>query len=321
MKRIEDSIRREVVSLYSSGMSSTDIVETKKMSERTILRMIRESGIPIRGPKWLKEECYPAIIADYRLGLTKRQIRTKHKCANTTIVQVLDSVGEHQKNRSEARQVYGLNQNYFDDIDSSQKAYFLGFLWADGHNNIKHNHVMIRLAEKDICMLEKFKTWLNAKHPIYTYQRKGYRKDFRYVHFNIKNQHLSQSLLRLGMVQNKTRYPVLPKIKSGFQRDFIRGFFDGDGCWYVRKGVGRFQGSISFAGNISFLKEIAAMIEGQTGIKSGVYLTKGSDFYGHISFAGREKMLRFGEWLYRDKDDAFLDRKYQKYFQMTNLVG
>lgn len=316
MKRIDQNIRKKIADLYTSGKSSTELVRLTSISETTILNIVKEFGLTPRGSRVLEEENYPKIIEDYKNGLSKRKISEKYKCGERTVIKILQTAGEYERNMSESRQVYCVNQNYFDTIDTSEKAYFLGFLWADGHNQVKHNDVRIDLSVKDVGLLEKFKKWLSSSHPIHHRIRKdGFGARSVHVQLNIKNQHLSRSLLALGMVQHKTRHPIWPQIESVFERDFIRGFLDGDGCWYIRKDQFPFQGSVSFGGNIKFLSQVALKIEEYTQIKSGVYLRKGSLLYGAISFSGKQQMIRFGRWLYQDKGDAYLDRKYQKYLQ------
>lgn len=58
---------------------------------------------------------------------------------------------------------YILNQNFFDDIDTEEKAYWLGFLYADGYNNEKRKEVKIRLAIKDEEHLLKLRDTLYIK--------------------------------------------------------------------------------------------------------------------------------------------------------------
>lgn len=319
MKRIDQSIRQEIADLYASGKSSTELVKSTNISEGTILNIIREYGLQIRGSRVLEKEHYPKVLEDYRNGLGKRKISEKYRCTERTVVKILQAASEYERDMSESRQVYRIDQTYFDKIDTSEKAYFLGFLWADGHNQVKHNDVRIQIAEKDILLLEKFKRWLSSDHPILSSKRtctlSKNKIERSYVRLTIKNKHLSQHLLALGMVQQKTSHPVWPNIEPEFERDFIRGFLDGDGCWYVREKSSHFVGSVSFAGNVSFLKQLAQKIEAYTNIKLGIYLSKGSASYGVASLGGRNQMIRFGQWLYQDKREAYLDRKYQKYLQ------
>jgi len=59
-----------------------------------------------------------------------------------------------QKSVSQAQRKYSLNENYFDEIDTSNKAYILGFLYADGYNNRINNTVVLSLFKQDREILE-----------------------------------------------------------------------------------------------------------------------------------------------------------------------
>ena len=49
-----------------------------------------------------------------------------------------------------------INKNFFNKIDTEEKAYFLGFLYADGYNNTDRNSVALSLKEDDKEILEKY---------------------------------------------------------------------------------------------------------------------------------------------------------------------
>ena len=57
---------------------------------------------------------------------------------------------------------YNFSESIFQTIDSPEKAYWLGFLYADGYNSYK-GIVSLCLNEEDVDHLEKFKKILNAK--------------------------------------------------------------------------------------------------------------------------------------------------------------
>ena len=124
---------------------------------------------------------------------------------------------------------YQINENIFNNIDSEEKAYFLGFLMADGYNNETRYSVRLCLKEEDVCVLESLKNILypNNDKPI------GYikRKDgFNLNYLDICNKHISKTLANLGMIQAKTFKLQYPNISNTMNKHFIRGYFDGDGC-------------------------------------------------------------------------------------------
>jgi DNA-binding CsgD family transcriptional regulator len=62
---------------------------------------------------------------------------------------IFNKLGEHKR-------VHFYNEDYFKNIDSPTKAYWLGFIFADGCLYSKSNCLSIGLARKDRIILEKF---------------------------------------------------------------------------------------------------------------------------------------------------------------------
>ena len=54
------------------------------------------------------------------------------------------------------------DEHSFDVIDTEEKAYWLGFLYADGNVSNTKNEVGITLQSSDIKHLYKFKTFLKS---------------------------------------------------------------------------------------------------------------------------------------------------------------
>lgn len=95
-----------------------------------------------------------------------------------------------------------INENYFDDIDTAEKAYFLGFLYADGYNNVKKHEIKIRLSIQDEELLIKFRNILypNQDRPLQYSIRNG---NHSYCELYVSNKRLSDSLAKHGCVQAK----------------------------------------------------------------------------------------------------------------------
>lgn len=134
-------------------------------------------------------------------------------------------------------QKYSLNENYFAVINDEHKAYWLGFLYADG-SLVKtapqcsgKNRLQIVLSASDICILEALKKDLEFTGPIHVkkydnvFKENGF--DCCYIHVN--SRPLCIDLENLGMNENQ-RYYMPKNLPQQYIRDFIRGYFDGDGC-------------------------------------------------------------------------------------------
>ena len=134
---------------------------------------------------------------------------------------------------------YTINENYFDDVNTEEKAYILGLLYADGCNSFdKYNSITLTLKSEDKYILEKIsKIIFKNFRPLYHVKEhniqigdKVYKCSDQYT-LNIVNKHMSSKLNELGVVKNKSNVITFPYfINKNLYRHFIRGYFDGDGC-------------------------------------------------------------------------------------------
>ena len=124
---------------------------------------------------------------------------------------------------------YSVNEDYFNKIDSEDKAYFLGLLYADGYNYTagKNKHFSLSLVDTDVLIL--FKKAINSKHSIYKIklQNERYTQQYR---LQINSKKLCERLTQLGCIQNKGKvltFPSNDNLPQELIPHFIRGYFDG----------------------------------------------------------------------------------------------
>lgn len=113
------------------------------------------------------------------------------------------------------------NEDFFENIDSEEKAYMLGFISADGYI-VGERTLCINLHNKDEEILIRFCDLLNSEYKIFN---KG--DCYRVLQLNSKK--MVNDLSKYGVVQNKTGNLKIPSIKHNLIRHYIRGVFDGDG--------------------------------------------------------------------------------------------
>lgn len=131
---------------------------------------------------------------------------------------------------------YNFNQYYFDNIDSPDKAYWLGFLWGDGSIYPERGDFKIELSIKDKSHLEKFKKCLESTHPIKDYPNYGHGfckelKGNTSSRFYISNKYIVKILSeKYGIVKNRTDFQkIIENVSQEYYRDLIRGLIDSDG--------------------------------------------------------------------------------------------
>ena len=133
-------------------------------------------------------------------------------------------VGKVGNNGSQRK--YTLNHDYFREIDSPEKAYWLGFLAADGGiaGDDRHGRCLsLELAEYDVGHLLKFAHAIGSDAPI-----SGPRRGCLRMRFH--SSRLADSLIALGVEQRKT-LTVIPPLGqlAGLESYYWRGLWDGDG--------------------------------------------------------------------------------------------
>nr|QBK91738.1 MAG: aspartyl protease [Pithovirus LCPAC304] len=212
---------------------------------------------------------------------------------------------------------YSIQDDYFDVIDHPNKAYFLGFLYADGYNSQKTGKVKVHLSSKDADLLYKFQKALGMNNPLYDINKTRGEKHFTYKCLMICNLRISDSLAKWGCFQNKTYTLTFPKwLEENHIPHFIRGYFDGDGCLTgsMDKKWGKFKWCMSITGNREFIYALKRVtnkyikINGSFNVRHPESPTVGVSWV----FKGRNQIQRFLDWIYQDSD-LYLDRKYQYY--------
>lgn len=196
------------------------------------------------------------------------------------------------------------NEQYFDTIDTEEKAYWLGFIYADGHNGKRDFE--ITLKESDLEHLLKFKSALGlTSDPKYREKQKAYRIAF-------KRKAFQESLLRLGVTHNKTYECLFPVfLPDNLKRHFIRGYFDGDGSIsYNANRYGSSKLRIDLIGTEPFLQGVIKEAQLQCEPKMD-NRWKESNPTRRI-YLHHQKALDFLHYMYRDCSIA-LDRKMQLY--------
>jgi intein-encoded DNA endonuclease-like protein len=121
-----------------------------------------------------------------------------------------------------------INHNYFDTL-TPENVYYLGFLAADGTVRPNRNEIKIGLSSIDRDFLIEFKDNLKSEREIKDYTTAN---GFQISELLFSSQKIKEELAKYSIVPNKTELGVsLKNIPEHFKLAFIKGFFDGDGCF------------------------------------------------------------------------------------------
>lgn len=216
---------------------------------------------------------------------------------------------------------YFVNRNYFENIDNEWKAYWLGFLYADGCISLKDNTVRIRLQRGDKAHLQKFLDSLQSDSLIRDNISKLNGKEFKQSEVYVCNSKIVEDLINHNCVPNKSLILEFPSdniVPKELKRHFIRGYFDGDGWIHCSK-TGKKRMEIGFIGTPNTMLGIKNYLE-NTIILSDVVLKKNhgktttmSLCYG--KFSDCDKIYNH---LYKDCN-IYLERKLNKFDEILYL--
>lgn len=219
------------------------------------------------------------------------------------------------------------DEHYFDQINTEEKAYWLGFLWADG--NISKPKRLVKGEEKpfyrievslkyeDHEHLERFKKALNAETEVKK-SHTNFPQSER-CRFSFNSKHMWETLNSYGCTPRKSLTLMFPNANifenKSLIKHFIRGYVDGDGC-------------LSFT-NTNHTKAILSILGTEnvlTNLQHWLPLEFENELYGKKDENSNVKVLAFNghrayyvaRYLYKDCN-VCLKRKYDRYIEYCRL--
>lgn len=186
------------------------------------------------GRNWTEKQKQQIINWYTKDGLTCADIGKKFGAKPSTISKYLKLWGVEINRRKAANRL--LNESYFENIDTPEKAYILGLLFADGSivlDNDRQPSLKLELVETDVEILKRIQELLNSNGKL-TYNKRAERTNGTYS-FSIRSQKIASDLSKWNIVPNKTYAVDEIKIPEKFQEDYLRGYIDGDGSIYYSR--------------------------------------------------------------------------------------
>lgn len=232
-------------------------------------------------------------------------------------------------------QKYSLDEKFFSNVNSEEKAYWLGFIWADGSISQTapkcsgKNRLQIFLKEDDACILEDFKRDINYNGPIHHKKYKtSFAKDKKnicYIHINSRKICMDLESLGFTLKENRT----IPAIKSDMIRHFIRGFFDGDGCMSVFDSYAIVKGKrydrtgteFSITSPEKIILQIKDILEKECYVSNKVSIKKYKWTTKAITlrYGKRSDIISLYHYMY-DNSTVYLKRKEEKFHHQVLLL-
>lgn len=240
-----------------------------------------------------------------------------------TLSRFLKSKGIDTKRNSRK---YNFDENLFETIDTEEKAYWLGFIYADGciranqgNNKNKGLGLEIGLQDSDKQHLVKFANYLNLDQSIVKSRiSKSKGKEYESCRIVLGSTKMCNDLIKLGATMRKSltlTFPSEELIPKELHRHFIRGYFDGDGNIGIRNSQRYINcPRVTFLGTENFIIDMKTLFNKElntTDVK--IQLKKDNKAFSYQkSGEDARKILRY---MY-DGASIYLERKYKVYEQV-----
>lgn len=251
----------------------------------------------------------------YEKNLSQKEISKILNVSQSYISRVINQFGlKRDKSILNLNKVY-IDINYFKNIDSGEKSYWLGFICADG--NINKNNNKMTLTSKDLEVIEKFKKCVKSGHQIsyYEYLDKRTNKIYERYAIQVTTKPFTTNLINLGVTNKKTNSLNFPNIKEKFYPNFIAGLFDGDGSICYRKRNNQLLISlISTLEILNFIQDYIRLNFGIKKTKCQIVTNKKNNVYKMLLYE-KNDVLSFLNFIYGDINlkNIYLQRKYNIY--------
>jgi hypothetical protein len=212
------------------------------------------------------------------------------------------------------------NEDYFEVIDTPEKAYFLGFIFADGcliDNPKEYRYKLtIKIHNKDEDILERFISLLDSEVEIW----RSKNRDISEVGFSSKK--MINDLKNIGVYQNKTYTIEYPKIDEKLERHFLRGYFDGDGCIRINedKRDQSKRGDLRIVGgSVKFIETLNERMGKLFGVNVNKLYGPKNKQYKFVGWAGMSDIEQIYNGFYSDTD-LFLIRKKIIFDEVIGII-
>lgn len=222
------------------------------------------------------------------------------------------------------------NENIFDSIDTEEKAYWLGFIYADGYissdplKGVFQYSFELQLSIKDKDHLQKFADFIGYKKELKDKRTHCDTGEYNSTRLMINSKHLWETLNNYGCTPRKSltlQFPDENIFKDrSLIRHFIRGYFDGDGTLgvydsrtdkYIYSKV-----SCSVLGTEKFLGKIRDFLKFPKNIPNA-----GSDSHPckafKLAYCTREALAV--SYILYARSTVYMKRKYEKYLEFCRL--
>ena len=199
---------------------------------------------------------------------------------------------------------YKVNKKYFNKW-SKKMAYTLGYLFADGSveywQSFRAHY--LKAISTDYELISRLKKELRSEHKIEIIPPESEKHKIKY-RLRIGDKELYDSVMKLGIYPNKSLTMKFPIIDNRYLPDFVRGYFDGDGCVYVEKQK-RLR-IIFTSGSYKFLETLCSKLKNELALRQTKIYNSRRSYQLSYSTNDAQKIYRY---MYLPHTRLYLTRK------------
>lgn len=233
-----------LIEQYKNGKTIRQLAKELKCSTANITIANKSYGVSTKqynanlnhtyiyqNKEWLEEQ--------FKKHGSVSKIASINKMSRSAITRNAIKFGLYSTKHSRPTKI-NFNINYFDVIDTCEKAYFLGFIMADGNIYKKPNgkyKFALKIKSTDRRIIYRFAKSINYPNShLHVRERLRNNTVCKTIDIEINNQHFCESLIKFGIIPRKSGCESMPSsIPHLYIKDFIRGFVDGDGSVSINK--------------------------------------------------------------------------------------
>lgn len=287
------------IKLFKEGLTLKKMSEITGFGSDTISKHLKNKGYYFSSrKKFFGNE--KDIIKFYNKSKNAKKTSEKFGCSTNVVRRIIKENNLHTYKSN-----YTLDENYFKVIDTHDKAYILGLIYADGNVTSTNGSYSFRISLKneDAYILDKLNDMFRSNRPLYT-------KDNCSV-LQITNKTFFINLINQKVYENKTFKIRFPKsIPKKFLFSFIRGYFDGDGYFYINKSRKIWRGTWAVCSNDLFIKDLYDMLK-SFNFSPKIYKNKTHNI-SELRIMKADEIIKLFQLIYFNSNNLFLIRKKNK---------
>lgn len=321
--------------LIDEGKTTKQISQLTNVSISTVYANVRRHGLrmPDRPkPKTVlsSDQIREAARLYHEEGYSTFRLAHEFGVGQSVMHRSLIRAGERLRPVDADYRRYRLNETYFDHIDTEEKAYFLGLLYADGglvnHHGKRVITYSIRLGliatDDDILIRLRDALYPDKDKQIsYPDRSGGYAGSQPSAYVEIHSKRMFNALVSKGCGLRKSltlQFPTSDQVPDHLLRHFVRGYFDGDGCITWNRKKWRVQATFSILSSRAFSQGFANVMD-KHGVYAGLSQTKHSPQVWKASINKQASLLFLYDYLYQ-ATSLYLARKKVLFDRVIQMI-